>query len=191
MFLSPNIPINTRLLIAEIHKRQGRPWNDGRINDYEEFPLLQQLFQYINSGIPQEDFFYQGPIYRIHTPYIKLTKDINKKKEFIAGPICLDGSCRVLPYTEETNKVCAFSKSFDFTSDAFSNVYDDEMAIFLFCNTNSLYGIDVCILLDKLGEPNRLNGEQEVLFPIQREFIIKEYQCYPNQFKEYIDKTGT
>ena len=47
-------------LVTEIKRRQHAPWNNGRINDREDFPLIQKLFEYINSGIPKEDFFYQN-----------------------------------------------------------------------------------------------------------------------------------
>lgn len=186
MFMLPNIPINTQLLINEIHERQNCAWNNGRINDYKDFPSLQKLFQYINSGIPKEDFFYQGPIYRIHTSYSTSKKHMDAEKEFIAGKVWSDGSCRVLPYTEETEKLCAFSKSFDFTK--FDKVIDDETAIFLFCNTGNLYGIDINVLLDRLGASNRFEKEREVLFPIQNEFVIKEYKCTPNKFNYYMRK---
>lgn len=186
MFISPNIPINAELLISEICTRQNCAWNNGRINDCEDFPLIQKLFQYINSGIPKEDFFYQGPIYRIHTSYSTLKEYVDTDKEFITSKVWSDGSCRVLPCTEETEKLCAFSKSFDFTK--FDKVINDEMAIFLSCNTGNLYGIDINVLLDKFGVLNRFEKEQEVLFPIQNEFIIKEYKCTPNKFNYYMRK---
>lgn len=186
MFISPNIPINTQLLIDEIHERQNQPWNNGRINDHKDFPTLHKLFQYINSGIPREDFFYKGQIYRIHTSYTALKEYVDTEKEFIVGRVWSDGSCRVLPYTEETEKLCAFSKSFDFTK--FDKVTNDEMAIFLSCNTGNLYGIDINVLLNRLGALNRFEKEQEVLFPIHKEFVIKEYKCTPNKFNYYMRK---
>lgn len=186
MFLSPNIPINTQLLINEIQERQNCAWNNGRINDYKDFPLIQELFKYINSGIPKEDFFYNGPIYRIHTSYSKLKGHVDMNKEFIAGKVWCDGSCSVLPYTEETEKPCAFSKSSDFTK--FDKVIDNKTAIILSCDTGNLYGIDVNVLLNRLGSLNRFEKEQEVLFPIQNDFIIKEYKCTPNKFNYYMRK---
>ena len=183
MNVSKNIPINVYDLIAEIVKRQNCPWNNGRINDYQDFPLIQQLFQCINSGIQKEDFFYQGPLYRIHTSYGILHQFIEKDKEFLVSKVYCDDSCRVLPYTEETEKLCAFSKHYDFTP--FYKVYD-ETAIFLLCDTGNLYGIDVCALLSRFGISNRFEFEQEVLFPIRKNLIIKEYKCTPKQFNYYM-----
>ena len=114
MFISDTIPISVEAVVNEIITRQGMPWG-GRIAEHSYFPALQKLFQIMNSGIPVEDFFYQGDIYRLHSPYVTTTEWIDPGKERIISKVCSDGSCSVLPITEYSDTLVAFSKSYDFT----------------------------------------------------------------------------
>ena len=172
----------------ELVERQQLPWNNGRISEYKEYPSLHKLFQIINSGIPKEDFFYQGDLFRIHTGYVKLKENVEPSRERIIGKVRSDGSCRVLPITEYPDTLAAFSKRYDFTDrNIYYKVYPCEKAILIHSNTGSLYGIDVNVLKERFGVGHdRYSGEQEVLFPLLREYVVKEYNCTPNRFKYYL-----
>ena len=50
------------------------------------------------------------------------------------------------------------------------------------------YGIDVNCLQRRFGYLTRYAGEQEVLFPLDKELIVKEYGGTPNKFKYYLRK---
>lgn len=186
-YISPNIPLNVIDIIEAIHKRQGLPWNCGRINDNHDFDILQELFDFINSGIPKEDFCYQGDIYRLHSSYTGESKYIDINKEFIAGKICSDDSCSILPITVYSNVLVSFSKSCDFTRPVYYKVCPSEMAICIHSNTKDLYGIDINAITTKFGNHNpRLVEEKEILFPLSKDYVIKEYKCSPNQFNYYL-----
>lgn len=187
MVVSENIPMSIDAIIDEILERQKAPWNDGRINDYIEFPSLGKLFQLLNSGIPKEDFFYRGDLFRLHSSYVTCLSHINLHKEEIIGKVCSDGSCSVLPVTEYSNKLVAFSKSPDFTNQqVFYKVFPESKARLIHINTKLHYGIDVNCFLHRYGIENRYEQEQEVLFPLKEEFIVKEYFGTPNKFKYYL-----
>lgn len=189
MIVSKNIPLEVDKIINEIMHRQQAPWNNGRINEYNEYPTLQKLFDLINSGIPEEGFFYKGDLFRLHTPFDTLSTDVDPQREQIIGKIYSDGSCRVLPITEYSYKLVAYSKAFDFTdTTVFYKVYPNDKAILLHINTQSLFGIDVNKLLNRYGIVTRYEKEQEVLFPLEETFIIKEYNGTPNKFKYYLRK---
>lgn len=189
MFVSKNIPLDTHKIISEIKDRQQAPWNSGRINDYNEYPTLQKLFDLINSGIPKEDFFYKGDLFRLHTPFFTCSTDVDPQRERIIGKICSDGSCRALPITEYSHKLVAYSRAFDFTdTNVFYKVYPTEKAKLLHINTQSLFGIDVNKFLNRYGIVTRYEKEQEVLFPLEKLFVIKEYNGTPNKFKYYLRK---
>lgn len=187
MIISNNIPLDADKVIAEISNRQQAPWNDGRINDYCEYTTLQKLYAYINSGIPQEDFFYKGDLFRIHTSYVILSASVDSQKERIVSKVWSDDSCRALSYTEYSSKLVAFSKAFAFTDNhIFYKVDSTEKSILLHVNTQSHYGIDVNVLLKRYGIVTRYENEQEVLFPLEEEFVVKEYFGTPNKFKYYL-----
>ena len=187
MLISENIPLPVDGVIKEIMRRQSESWNNGRINDYLSFPLLQELFSYINWGIPKQDFFYQGDLFRIHGSQTKHVSSVDLGRERIISKPCSDGSCRVLPITEYTEKLVSFSKNHDFTRKCYYKVDVDIRAVLFFCNTRRMYGIDVNTFLHKYGYRNELyEEEQEVLFPLMKDYIIKEYSCTPNQFNYYL-----
>ena|GEM_PF-2627991 len=187
MIVSKNIPLDADKIVNEITHRQQAPWSDGRINKYNEYPTLQKLFDLINSGIPEEDFFYRGDLFRLHTPVVTLSTNVDPQREQIIGKISCDGSCSVLPITEYSYKLVSYSKTFDFTdTTVFNKVRPNKKAILLHINTQSLFGIDVNKLLNRYGKVNRYENEQEVLFPLEEMFVIKEYKGTPNKFKYYL-----
>lgn len=186
--VSPNILIPAFDVIEEIRDRQGKPWNSGGIARYKAYPALQELFRVINSGIPREDFFYQGDIFRLHTPYTGLADDIDPSQEDVVSRICDDCSCSVLPRTRYSDAVVAFSKSFDFTdSKIYYKVVASMPARLIHVNTKNCYGIDVNKLMERFGCKIELyEMEREVLFPLLPEFVVKEYKGTPNKFKYYL-----
>ena len=187
MFISKNIHLDAEAVLEEMSERQGLPWNNGRINDYNHFYCLNELFKIINSGIPKEDFMYRGDLYRIHTPHSTLIEDVDTRKERIIGKIYDDGSCSVLPSTEYTENVVAFSKSPDFTKPVYYKVGAARKAIIIHSNTGTQFGIDVNAFYSRFGFQNdRFEEEMEVLFPITVETVMKEYVCTPNRFKYYM-----
>ena len=187
MLISENIPLDVETVLWEMHERQGLPWNNGRINDYCQFRALNELFEIINSGIPKEDFMFQGALFRIHTPYITFSEDIDPLRERLISKIYEDDSCFVLPITEYSEGVVAFSKSSDFTKPVFYKVNPSEKAVFLYVNTGSLFGIDVNQFYHRYAVPNdRFKEEMEVLFPLAQGTLVKEYWCTPNKFKYYM-----
>ena len=179
--------MNLHELAAIIQQRQQLPWDNAKLNDYAE-NRLEEWFEYINKPDTWKDcWFYQGDLYRIHTPYSGLSTEIDKTKERIVSKIYEDDSCNILPITQYSDKIVAFSKSYDFTTDAFYKVdergYPDT---FIHINTGDKYGIDVNKLYKSLGyEQTRYSKEYEVLFPLSKTFMIKEYICSPKQFLYY------
>ena len=186
-YISDNIPLPAEDVLSEIADRQQLPWNSGRISEKYHFAALQKLFKIINSGIPVEDFFYQGDLFRLHTPYVRSAEDIRPSRERIIGQIYSDGSCEAMPYTQYSDTLVAFSKSCDFTDRRiYYKVFPHDKAILIHANTKGLYGIDVNVLMERFGvKQRRYEGEQEVLFPLLKEFVIKEYAGTPNKFKYY------
>ena len=111
--------ISIEKAIEEINIWQNMPWNYGIYLSNRKFKEINKLFKYINSGISIDDYFYNGPIYRIHCQHVTLAEAINPEEEYIIGEICPDGSCSVLPKTKYTNKLCSFSADYDFTKNRF------------------------------------------------------------------------
>lgn len=141
----------------------------------------------MNSGIPQEDFFYCGNIFRLHTAYVSTLDYIDKEKERIISKIYEDGSCLVLPITEFSDKLVAYSKSPDFTNHKiFYKVTPNQKAVLLHSNTQGAYGIDVNQFLQRYGIITRYESEQEVLFPLEEKYLTKEYHGTPNKFRYYL-----
>ena len=191
MLISENIPLDVETVLQELFERQGLPWNNGRINNNHQFNALNKLFEIINSGIPKEDFMYQGDLYRIHTSYGTLSEYIDSSKERLIGKVHEDDSCSVLPITEFTKDVVAFSKSPDFTRPVFYKVASSRKAVFLHVNTGLLFGIDINQFYRRFDVSNeRMEPEMEVLFPLTKKTLVKEYWCTPNRFKYYMRKAG-
>ncbi len=187
MIISNNIPLDVGAVINEMIKRQNLPWNNGRINDDYKFELLNKLFAIINSGIPKEEFMFRGDLFRIHSAYTTCTEFFNPAKEIRNSKICSDSSFSALPITEFSNNVVAFSKSPDFSRSVFYKVCPSLRAVLLRVNTGFLYGIDVNAFYHQFGVSNdRFEDEKEVLFPLTKDNLVKEYCCTPNQFKYYM-----
>lgn len=187
MLISKEIPLEVNDVIEAINGRQNLPWNNGRINDYSNFDILQKLFKYINSGVSRQEYFYQGKVFRIHSSHTTLESYVDRNRERIISKINDDGSCRVLPLTDYSDTVVAFSKNHDFTRKCFYKVYDRLQAVMFYCDTGKMFGIDINAFLKKYNAQNeRFEEEQEILFPLQKEYVIKEYCCTPNQFNYYL-----
>lgn len=187
MLISENIQLDAEEVLREMLQRQNLPWNNGRIGDYCRFHALSKLFTVINSGIPKEDFMYQGDLYRIHTSYGTLSENIDPARERLVGKVYEDDSCSVLPITEFSEGVVAFTKNPDFTRNVFYKVYPSQPAVLLHVNTGFMYGIDVNAFYHRFGlENKRFEDEMEVLFPITKDTLVREYWCTPNQFKYYM-----
>lgn len=175
-------------LVNIIRRRQRLPWDNAQLNDCEN-SKLKEWFSYINNPTtPKEKWFYQGDLFRIHTPHTGLSQEIDKTKERIIGAVCSDDSCSILRYTQYSDNLVAFTKTYDFTSKAFYKIrekgYPTSTCIHL--NTGDKYGIDVNALYQTLGyEPTRYYDEYEVLFPLEIQYVVKEYVCTPQQFKYY------
>lgn len=96
---------------------------------------------------------------------------------------------RYLPYTNYSDEVVSYSKSPDFTRDVYYKVYGSRQAVIIHVNTGHMYGIDVNAFYKRLGlKGNRYTEEQEVLFPITMDTLVKEYWCTPKQFRYYMRK---
>lgn len=186
MLISRSIPLDVEAVAEEIMRRQRAPWNNGRINDEYDFPLLQEMFLYMNSGIPMEDYFYIGDLFRIHSRYITIVSEVDSEKERVISKSS-DGSCSVLPITEYSNNLVAFSKDHDFTRNCFYKVNPTETAIMIHAYTMDLFGLDINAFLNQYGFRNELyEEEKEVLFPLMSKYVIKEYTCTPRQFNYYL-----
>lgn len=186
MIISNDLPLDFDDVANALYKRQCAPWNNGRINKQYDFFILQELFKYMNSpGVQPTDFFYIGDLYRIHTPYVRLASEVDPQKERIVSEICEDDSCAVLPITEFSDELVAFSKNPDFTRKCYYKINPKEQAVILHCNTYNFYGIDVNAFYKHFGyNETRYIEEQEVLFPLTKSNLINEYFCSPIQFIE-------
>lgn len=171
--------------------RREAPWNNGRINYRFSFPELNKLFKLINSGVEKEPFFYRGSLFRIHQGHSMLYDDIDENRYVLCGAVCDDGSCHVLPRTEYDEKLVAYSINPDFTRDVYYRVRGDETAIIIHANTKNKYGIYGNELIKVLGgQMDRFYEEYEVLFPLLKEYVVKEYKTTPNRFKYYKRSEG-
>lgn len=173
-------------LACEIEAWLGAPWNGcGKVS--VDFPELNRLFKQINQTKEVLPYAYSGRIYRIHCPHSGLAVNIDASLEYVFGRIWSDGSCSILPITQYDGRLASFSKSPDFTTLAYYKVCPTKKAVFLVSDTGSQMGIDVMALLSYLGvEKSRFLGEREVIFPITRNTVVKEYHCTPNCFKYYM-----
>lgn len=179
----------------DIARRQGEPWNDGRINDTGKYPYLTELYRVVNKNKIHFPWTYKGIIYRVHS-----AQDENIKEGPVNGDIIDfddDGYGLVLPHTDYSSKeLVAFTKNGDFThqkEDGIGNVFyklsPDEICRFIVLDTGDLLGIDVVALKKKLGISSEIyDEEQEVLFPLLKECVVAEYTCTPNQFKQKVIK---
>lgn len=177
---------DTKSVIKEIQKRQQGSWHKGA-GLYDDFPAIQELFQIINSGIERDDFFFSGDIFRLHTPFDIDADNTCEMEGEIIGKIYIDNSCLFLPKTVYNNNIVAFCKNCDFTRDVFYKVAPNMPARLIHVNTGSLYGIDVNKFMDKFGcKMGRYEKEEEILFPLDKEYVVKEYKGTPRKFKYYL-----
>ena len=177
-------------IIDAIKSRQSMPW-DGNLRNHKwqyDYKSLQDLFDYVNSDVHPEDYFYHGDIFRIHCAHSTWLDEVDNKNEYVISKSS-DGSCSVLPKTHYSSEITAFSKNYDFTRDCWYKICKYQQAIIFHVNTNDMYGIDVNAFLHKYGHSNeRFEDEQEILFPLDLKYVMKEYHCTPNQFNYYMRK---
>lgn len=189
--ISSNIPLNVYEIIDAIHFHQRSPWNYNLGNNYDGVEILTDLWKYMNSGVPEEYFFYKGDLYRIHCPNTTLIQYIDKENETIVGKVWGDGSCSVLPKTHYDDYPISFSKSYDFTKPVYYKVVHSKTSIINHINTKDKYGIDVNAIMFKYDFPNlQVVEEQEIMFPMMKDYVVKEYKCSPNQFLYYMRNKG-
>lgn len=173
-------------LACEIDVWLGAPWNGGG-KAPEQFPELNCLFKRINRIKEVLPYAYSGRIYRVHCSHSGLAADVDESREYVAGHIWSDGSCSILPITQYDGRLASFSKFPDFTTPTYYKVCPTKKAVFLVSDTGSQKGIDVMALLLYLGvKKSRFAGEQEVIFPVTRDTVVKEYHCTPNRFRYYM-----
>lgn len=168
----------------ELRKRQGLPWNDGRIEEQEEFLEIEKVFKIINK---LNEIGYKGDLYRVHSSYVDLIERVDFEKVTVLSKDEKNGSCEVIPNTEYNNKIVSFSKSYDFTdTKKYPKIIPDlPYYNFIHINTGNMYGIDVM----KAGGKVNFEGEKEVLFPLSKEYLVEEYKgITPIEFKEIMDK---
>ena len=184
-----NIEVNIDLVLCEITERKNAPWNSGRINNYISQTETQKLFCALNSGSERPAFAYAGRLYRIHSPSVLFAPNINPAEYDIVGKIACDESCTALPITQYSDALVAWSKNYNFNHSKWYKVYPQERARFLVAETQDVVGIDVNAFLCLFGDgPGRFKYEHEVLFPVLKKYIPKEYECTPNQFAHYMRK---
>ena len=178
------------IIMVLIQKRQEKSFDNARFKceQYNEFFRL--LFKWMNKKQTPEPYFYQGELYRIHVPRIYDIDYVNREEIIEPFESESDGNVLALKDTRYSDELVSFSKDYDFTKDVFYNVYPTQIARFFHCNTKQFYGLDVNKFYESYGERiERYEKEQEVLFPLQKEFVIKEYTCTPIKFKEYMELT--
>lgn len=189
MNIRNDIPLNVDDVVRVIIKRQDVSWNGGIYYNHSNLDVLQLLFEYMNSGITVDDYFYKGNIYRIHCSSSMSASKVNKNDLVIISKIYEDDSCEVLPITKYTDGLSSFSKCCDFTKRCYYKVFSKRQAVLFHFNTGDKYGLDINSFLHKFGYRNeRFEDEQEIIFPFSKQYILKEYHCTPNQFKYYMRK---
>ena len=177
-------PFNYDLLVNEIYTRQNCSWNNGRINNYMSFPEIEACFDFINQG-DGYDVGYKGDLFRIHTVTTGIIDFIDPNKyDILNEPDEEDGSCSILSKTNYDGKIVAFSKSYDFTKEVYYKVYPEQICNIIHINTGDMYGIDINTIITN----ERLEDEQEVLFPLDKKYLVKEYKhITPAEFKKIMD----
>ena len=191
-YISDYIRLDPLLVIRELEELRELPWNNGCIHDDEKFPNIDKLFKIMNSGIPEEDFFFRGDIFRIHSCKTACLDSLDMGRcpcEIISS--CSDGSCSILLDTQYTLYPVSFSKNPDFTrisengGNVFYKVIPNKVARIIHVNTGSKYGIDVNAFLQRYGYRDQYFDEEEVLFPIDKNYVVHEYKTTPNKMRYY------
>lgn len=176
--------INYEKLTQEISKRQAKSWHNAQSDDPNEYSTIYDTFALLKNSGYDYGIGYQGDLFRIHSPHTTLKEYVDLDKENIIGEICDDGSCSVLPKTCYNNNIASFSKTYDFTKPVFYKIFEDGIYNFIHVHTKDIYGIDV----NKIVNNPLYTDEEEVLFPISKEYLVKEYkQITPKHFKELMD----
>lgn len=168
----------------ELCKRQRLSWSDGRIEDYEKFPEIKKVFEVINE---LNKIGYKGDLYRIHFAQHVESDKANIEEDYIIRTDERNNDCYLIPKTDYNGKIVSFSKSYDFTDTKNYPKITPDLPYynFIHINTSDMLGIDVM----KAGGDKRYQNEQEVLFPLDKKYLVKEYKhITPIEFKKIMDE---
>ena len=85
------------------------------------------------------------------------------------------------------NMISSWTKSID-AFYQFNHLYDDTEYTFLIANTNGYFGFDVNKYRDSIDKENPYTGyEQEIIFPMNKEYITDVFYGTFEKFKEYVN----
>ena len=161
---------NWKRTFEEMTKRQKRDFYNS---SFEKYKYINDLFEIINTlNCEKADWFYQGTLYRVHI----------KKNNIKYLDDCV-----------------AFSKKGDFWNrKIWYKIPSNEICTIIKVDTKDKFGIDVNEFYKSyLGKEkynsnefynNRFENENEVLFPLKKEYIETIYKTTPLKFKEIINK---
>lgn len=93
-----------------------------------------------------------------------------------------------MPEIKWHGMIASWSSSYDFTT-GFNHIYPDAKYTIIHANTGDSVGIDANKLGDYVGGYNpHTVGENEVIFPMKKEFVVKVYkEITPNEFKNLME----
>lgn len=111
----------------------------------------------------------------------------------VIGEVCVHEDGDDEPHTEMPEikwhgMIASWSSSYDFTT-GFNHIYPDAKYTIIHANTGDSVGIDANKLGDYVGGYNpHTVGENEVIFPMKKEFVVKVYkEITPNEFKNLME----
>ena len=118
---------------------------------------------------------YQGDIYRV----------IGEMYVYEDGD---DAPHLEMPEIKWHGMIASWSSSYDFTT-GFNHIHPDAKYTIIHANTGDSVGIDANKLGDYVGGYNTHTvGENEVIFPMKKEFVVKVYkEITPNEFKNLME----
>ena len=93
-----------------------------------------------------------------------------------------------MPEIKWHGMIASWSSSYDFTT-GFNHIHPDAKYTIIHANTGDSVGIDANKLGDYVGGYNpHTVGENEVIFPMKKEFVVKVYEeITPNEFKNLME----
>lgn len=193
VYISNDIPLYLDDILNAVLQHQKQPWCDASSDECDELIVLQNLFDYMNSGAEPDVYFYKGDLYRIHTSQTMLRTQIGT--DYLILSSSSDTSCHVLRDPLYSDCVKSFSKAHKFSDKKiYNDVFSNERADIFHVKAEKQYGIDLNVLwhmipddiLDnKYSSYKRYCNEEEVLYPLRKQDLVKWYRCTPNQFDYY------
>ncbi|MBQ1556843.1 MAG: hypothetical protein IIZ69_01265 [Pseudomonas sp.] len=93
-----------------------------------------------------------------------------------------------MPEIKWHGMIASWSSSYDFTT-GFNRIHPEAKYTIIHANTGDSVGIDANKLGNYVGGYNpHTVGENEVIFPMKKEFVVKVYEeITPNEFKNLIE----